>query len=133
MCRIRILKDAQSASPVCKSSLQVQSASPVRESSPQNHIKLSILPTQVSVPLPRRQLVQHSLPEKRKRCSSEDEVEREVLYYDTEINTELTWVAINEMENKLNEVTKQLECRLECNILKTMQHLRLNNIKDDNK
>ena len=54
------------------------------------------------------QLVQHSLPEKRKRCSSEDEVEREILYYDAEINTELTWVAINEMENKLNEVTKQL-------------------------
>ena len=88
----------------------------------------------MSVPPPCRQFVQHSLPEKRKRCSSEDEVEREVLYYDAEINTELTWVVINEMENKLNEVTKQLEgCRLECNILKEMQHPRLNNIKDDNK
>ena len=95
-------------------------------------LKLPILPTQVSVLPPRRQLVRHSLPEKRKRCN-EDEAEREVIYCDAETNTELTWVELDEMENKLNEITKQVEeCRLECSSLKEKQHLRLNNIKDDN-
>ena len=95
-------------------------------------LNLPSLPTQVSVPPPRRQLIRYSLPEKRKRCN-EDETEREVLYSNIETNTELTWFAINEMENKLNEMTKQVEeCRLECNSLKEKEHLRLNNIKDDN-
>ena len=95
-------------------------------------LNLPSLPTQVSVPPPRRQLIRYSLPEKRKRCN-EDETEREVLYSNVETNTELTWFAINEMENKLNEMTKQVEeCRLECNSLKEKEHLRLNNIKDDN-
>jgi len=67
-------------------------------------LKLPLLPTQVSVTPPHRQLVQHSLPEKRKRCSNEDEAKREVLYCNAETNTELTWVAIDEMENKLNEI-----------------------------
>ena len=92
-------------------------------------LNLPSLPTQVSVPPPRRQLIRYSLPEKRKRCN-EDEIEREVLYSNVETNTELTWFAINEMENKLNEMTKQVE--LECNSLKEKEHLRLNNIKDDN-
>ena len=95
-------------------------------------LNLPSLPTQVSVPPPRRQLIRYSLPEKRKRCN-EDETEREVLYSNVETNTELTWFAIDEMENKLNEMTKQVEeCRLECNSLKEKEHLRLNNIKDDN-
>ena len=54
------------------------------------------------------------------------------MYSNAETNTELTWFAIDEMESKLNEMTKQVEeYRLECNSLKEKEHFRLNNIKDD--
>ena len=77
-----------------------------------------------------RQLIRHSLPEKKRY--KEDETESKILYSNAETNTELTWFAIDEMESKLNEMTKQVEeCRLECSSLKEKEHLRLNNIKDD--
>ena len=70
-------------------------------------LKLPSLPNQVCVPPQRRQLIRHSLPEK-KRCK-EDETESEILYSNAETNTELIWFAIDEMESKLNEMTKQVE------------------------
>ena len=94
-------------------------------------LKLPSLPTQVYVPPPRRQLIRHSLPDKKR--FKEGETESEILYSNAETNTEFTWFAIDEMESELNEMTKQVEeYRLECSSLKEKAHLILNNIKDDN-
>ena len=62
-------------------------------------LKLPSLPTQVSVPPPRRQLVRHELPKKRKR--TEEKSCREVLYCDAETNTDIIGIEIDEMQADL--------------------------------
>ena len=89
-------------------------------------LKLPVLPTQVSVPPPRRELVRHDLPAKKRK--DDGEVESKVVYCDAQTNTELTWLEIEDMKKELDATKKELE---ECNVLKQKQHLRLSNIQDN--
>ena len=94
-------------------------------------LKLPSLPTQVFVPPPRKQLVRHESPKKRKR--TKEKSCREVLYCDAETNTDIIGIEIDEMQAELYKVVKEAEqCKLECSELKEKQNLRLNNIQGDN-
>ena len=54
-------------------------------------LKLPLLPTQVSAPPPRRELLHHDLPVKRRKCNSE--AESEILYCDAQTNKHRTRLA----------------------------------------
>ena len=95
-------------------------------------LKLPLLATQVSVPPPRRELVCHDLPVKKRKCDSEVETSSDILYCDAQTNTELTWLEIEDMEEELHATKKEIEeYKAECSILKQKRHLRLSNIQED--
>ena len=76
-----------------------------------------MLPTQVSVPPPRRELVRHDLSAKKRK--DDGEVESEVVYCDAQANTQLTWLEIEDMKKELGATKKELEeCKAECNVIK---------------
>lgn len=93
-------------------------------------LKLPLLPMKVSAPPPRRELLRHDLPVKKRKCNSE--AESEILYCDAQTNTELTWLEIEDMEKELDATKKEIEeYKAECSALKQKQHLRLSNIQED--
>ena len=95
-------------------------------------LKLPLLAAQVSVPPPRRELVRHDLPVKKRKCDSEVETSSDILYCDAQTNTELTWLEIKDMEEELHATKKEIEeYKAEYSILKQKQHLRLSNIQED--
>ena len=69
-------------------------------------LKLPQRPTQVSVPLPRRELMRHDLPVKKRKCDNQVKTSTEVLYCDAATNTELTWLEIESMEKELDLAKK---------------------------
>ena len=95
-------------------------------------LKLPLLAAQVSVPPPRRELVRHDLPVKKRKCYGEVETSSDILYCDAQTNTELTWLEIEDMEEELHATKKEIEeYKAECSILKQKQHLRLSNVQED--
>ena len=57
-------------------------------------LKLPLRPTEVSIPPPRRELIHHDLPVKKRKCDSQVETSSEILYCDVATNTDLTWLEI---------------------------------------
>ena len=95
-------------------------------------LKLPLCPTEVSVSPPRRELIRHDLPVKKRKCDSQVDTSSGMLYCDAATNTELTWLEIEDKEKELDVTKKKLEeYKAECSDLKQKQHLRLSNIQDD--
>ena len=84
-------------------------------------LKLPLLPTQVSVPPPRRELVHPDLPAKKRKDNRE--VESEVVYCDAQTNRELTWLEVEDMIKERIECNKEgvrrMQGRTQCSKAKT--------------
>lgn len=92
-------------------------------------LKLPVLPTQVSLPPPRRPLIRYTLPEQGDRPRSS----AGVVYSDAAVNTDLTGADLESLEKELSEIKEKLQVsQNDCEDLKGKQQFRLKSISDDN-
>ena len=95
-------------------------------------VNIPTLRTQVTLPVPRRVLVRHLTEEK--RLESEPRTDPVLpTYKDASVNTDLTYVILDSLEEELKSVKEKLRVsEKECEELEGKCVLRLSNIRDDN-